>query len=83
MNNLEKIQEIRRIISDHMNDLCPYCDKHLIGYIDKKGVSGLYCDEHGRDYIIELIDYFDAIKEIIEHSNVKENPIKYKKITDF
>ena len=83
MNNLEKIQEIKRIFMNYDQKECPYCGFSLETFINKEGTEQEYCGKHEGDYIVELIDYFNEIKEIVEHSNIKQNPTKYKKIIDF
>ena len=83
MNNIEKIQEIRRVLSDHHHDYCPYCDKILTPFTDKKGIRKRYCDAHDGEYIIELTDYLDVIRSIVYHSDSMDNPVKYKKLSEF
>ena len=82
MNSKEKIQEIRRVLSGH-HDYCPYCDKLLTPFVDKKGIRKKFCDNHEGKYIIELIDYLDVIRSVVYHSDTKTSPIKYKKLSEF
>lgn len=83
MNNNEKISEIRRIISSEKHKQCPYCFEYFHTYRDKEGNEKNSCYNHDEgDIIINIEDYYNAIKNIILY-NEPIKLINYKKITDF
>lgn len=83
MNNIKKIYEIRRIFTNYDNNECPYCGFDLETVMGKKGKEQQYCDGHEGDIYIRLIDYLEAVREIVFHSNVKKDPIRYRKLSEF
>ena len=83
MNNSEKIEEIRRVLSDHNHYFCPYCDKILTPFVNKKGIRKKYCESHDGKYIVDTNDYIDAIRSIIYNSDPRKNPVKFKLLSEF
>lgn len=83
MNTIKKIQNINQVFIDYESDQCPYCNDGLIFFVDKKGIENKSCENHDRTLIIDLMDYFMVIKNIVKYSNIMEEPVKFKKLSEF
>ena len=81
MNNSEKVDLVNQVLTNHSLGLCPYCHTILIRRVNKAGAKKNHCDVC--KFIIDAIDYFEVIEGIIKYSELKNEPTKFKKLSEF